>query len=511
MAANSAMDNYAARMRALGGNPGDESILFMTDEGARPDEYADTTMICKVCNQTLDVFQNANGDRSLIHPRSWVKYDHEPDPIEVPADSPRSQLCDFCGREETLFWSVNGGRLMRKTGSLVHDHGGRWGACEVCGELLKNNDLESMLDRNMSKDSILREGLDAEGIRQVRLEILTMWIKFLGTVTDMDYIGPRRVPARMHPRMMPKLLTGLIKFWNYPTLHNMILKRDHQFSLPGVHAGDQERFRVSYPSGSNVPRDAWRNHVGHLSANLWQAAADDGLFWISGEFTQLAIMAGHDFGKIVLTPEQLPSRNGFLIWEDTAATMPRPGGPAAIRAVTWVSVPGGVWLNIYIQGEDADPEVDVTDMRSRLGWLHCPNAGSGFAFNDEIDIPDETEFSILRTIFATWFLIQQPGVAETEIAPVDRKEARRYQRAHSRRQPEVKLVNLRHQPKRASQIEEHHEGHKLTVRVYRKGHWKRQFYGPKRGLRKTIYVSGYIAGPDGAPLKTGTPTVKVLR
>lgn len=505
-----ALANHSARWEQLGGDPTGESTMFMIDEGPRPDESEILSgLVCKICHQTLDVFQEPGGVTSLIHPRSWVKYDHEPEPIEVPADFKRDVLCDFCGQQQELYWSISGGRLMRRSGSLIQDHGGRWGACETCGEFLKANDLESMLDRNMKEAS--REGLDAEGQRLVRAEILAMWIRFLGTATEMAYIGPRRVPARLHPRLMPKLLSGLVKFWTFPRLHDMILKRDHRFSLPGVHAGDPENFRVSYASGSDVPTDAWRNHVVHLTSSLWQTAADDGLYWISPDFTRLAIMAGHDFDKIVLTAEQLPSKHGFLIWDGAAGEMQRPGGRAAICAVTWTSVPGGIWLNIYVQGEDSDPEVDVTEMRAKLGWLHCPNAGAGIAFGDEIDIPDDAEYNILRTIFATWFLIQQPGVAETQSAPVDKKEARRYQRAHNRRQPDVKLVNLRHQPRRTNQDEEHHEGRKLTVRVYRRGHWKRQFYGPKRGLRKMIYVNGYIAGPDGAPLKSGTPTIKVLR
>jgi hypothetical protein len=105
----------------------------------------------------------------------------------------------------------------------------------------------------------------------------------------------------------------------------------------------------------------------------------------------------------------------------------------------------------------------------------------------------------------------QPGVAEHSTAPVDKKLARSYQRTHNRKLPDVRLVDLRRQPRRPSEPTEEREGRKYRYRVYRRGHWKRQFYGPGRSLRKTIYINSYIAGPEGAPLYERPTTVKVVR
>jgi hypothetical protein len=310
---------------------------------------------------------------------------------------------------------------------------------------------------------------------------------------------------------MPKLQMGLLRFWKHPdflpTMNKNRRDKGQVHSLPGVHCGQEERFALQFPPELPIPELVWQNHVNHLCAGIEGGE----LFWVSENFTQLAIMAGKDFDKLVISREELPAKFGFMVFASPIGELHRTHGAAAIRAVSWTLVPQGIWVNIYFQGEDADPDVDVEQMRAESGWLKSPNSGGGVMFDNEMASVPGDDFDFVRTIFATWFLMTQPGVAERHNAPVDKKLARSYQRAHGHKLPDVQLVDLRQQPRRSLSDTAHRVGRPLKERIYRKGHWKRQPYGPKRGLRKTIYVSAYIAGPTDAPLKAPKPVVKVLR
>jgi hypothetical protein len=345
---------------------------------------------------------------------------------------------------------------------------------------------------------------------------LTDWLQYLATVTEMVYIGPRPGPAKLVPQMMPKLQAGLVKFWQNDNLVEGLCHGDKPWTtpLPTFVCGDAglpvaKDFSRIFPPGDTVPEQAWRDHVKHQVAGIW--AAD--LYWVSSQFTSLAVMAGKDFDVPILDREDLPSEAGFLVWQDTVGEIPRHDdtypGNAAIRAVHWVVVPGGIWVAFYVQVEDADPQADVTTMRQKLGWLLSPNTGAGIPFGD-VDVTD-TEFATIRTFLATLFLLNQPGVAEVSQAAYSKSEARKYQRNYGQPQPPIRLINLRKQPERAGRGRLAGPRGPIDYRVYRKGHWKMQPYGPKRGLRRKKYIAGYIAGPDGAPLRASRPEVKVLK
>lgn len=501
--------SWSTTMAKLGSKPGADSVLYVDPGDHQNPEHATDIMICDVCDQSLTRFISGAGE-TWVHARSWMKHDHEPVPRAVPLTERHGQLCDFCGQDRQTYWKFVGERLRHGSGNTVHDYGTAWGACDICSTMVKNGDLESLLERVMRISPLAKTRNPAYETR-IRIDLINMWTTFLGTVHTEVYVGPKREPAKLHPRMMPKIQMGLVKFWKSQGLLEQLTAgrraamQNH--GVPGLHAGHEDEFVVRYGPTDVMPDQVWKNHTDHLSAGIMVSE----LIWISSAFTQLATMAGQDLEKLLISREELPEKFGLMIYEQPIGEIPRPGGMAAIRAVSWTLVPGGIWLNLYLQGEDADPDVDVEQMRSELGYLMCPNPGVGFAFDHELPVPDDDAFSFITTIFATWFLMKQPGVAESSSAPVDKKLARAFQRSHNRRLPEVRLVDLRRQPTRSHENTSTGEGRQLTVRIYRRGHWKRQFYGPGRALRKTIYVSAYIAGPDDAPLKERPRVVKVLR
>ncbi len=485
------------------------------DEDPEISDLSDVVMVCEVCEQQLNRFSTAD-DEVWVHNRAFSHYSHEPVPKLIPRAQHKKTQCDFCGLLGPLHWKYAGERLQTAlpAANYVSDFGTVWGACEPCSTLLNNGDLEALIHRVMRVSPTLGKGLDFEEQKFMRARLLDLWGTFLPTVTEQIYVGPQREPAKLNPRMMPKLQAGLVRFWRNPTLADKFaVNRGFNgqiLSLPGIHCGFEDRFSVQFQPDIAIPKQFWDNHVNHLTAGLEGDQCD--LIWISRDFTQLAIMAGKDFDKLVVTREELPAKFGFMMFEAPIFELQRPGGTSAVRGITWTLVPDGIWVNLYFQGEEGDPTVNVEQMRAELGWLHCPNIGGGIKFGAEIELPDDDrEYDFIRTVFAAWFLMSQPGVTESRPAPVDKKAARSFQRAHGRHLPDVRLVDLRRQPHRSGGDGPSREGRKLTVRVYRKGHWKRQAYGPKRGLRRTIYVSPYIAGPEGAPLKERPPVVMILR
>jgi hypothetical protein len=480
------------------------------------DDSSDEVIVCDTCGELLNRFTSGDNEGVWVHPRPYATYDHEPVPRAKPRDDFRDTTCDFCGLKLPPHYRYVGERMrQRAINGGVHDYGTVWTACRECSELIDDGDMDGLLSRlQRVSPSRFTKGLSRDELASWRANVVETWLTFLRTVHDKIYAGPQREPTRLNPRMMPKLQLGLLKFWRDPGLQELYFQRRAEngqtHSLPGVHIGREDHFMVQIPPGDRVPDEAWTNHVQHLCAGIMGSE----LYWIAENFTQLAIMAGKDLTSLNLTRESLPSKFGFMVYDRAIGEIPRPNGAAGIRAVSWTLIPGGIWINLYVQGEDGDPDIDVVEMREQRGYLISLNSGSGLPFDTDgppVEQVDDEKFGWIKTIYATWFLIGQPGVAESHPAPVDKKLARSYQRANGRRLPDVQLIDLRHQPRRAAPEVEGRPGRKLTVRVFRRGHWKQQAYGPKRGLRRPIYVSEYIAGPDGAPLKARGQTVKVLR
>src|SRR5207253_2016718 len=113
------------------------------------------------------------------------------------------------------------------------------------------------------------------------------------------------------------------------------------------------------------------------------AGAEGGMYWISSNFTTLAVAAGQELEELSLSPENLPSESGIIVWEDPIGEIVRPHGVAAIRCMTWHVEKMGVQINVYIQGEDSDPDMRgrVEQMREEWGLMACPNLGSGLPFH----------------------------------------------------------------------------------------------------------------------------------
>jgi hypothetical protein len=527
MRANDPMANYGEHMKRLGWEPGDGDYSVRSAAPTDSLDLRDTVMVCKICGTLLNHFRTPENESDWVHSRGWVKYDHEPEPVERPREvrTPDDMLCDFCGRPSGVNWKYTGDQINQVSGNLMNNYGHIWSGCDGCDEYIRQGDIEGLIDRVMRTSEMSRaHGAHKPTIRQ---SLMDLHYRFVPSITKREWIGGPLLPARLTYRMMPKIQKGLVKYWSHPELYERLVKPGFSYSVPGDVVDEPDVFRVSFNASDTLtgvearegllPREVFQAQAARLRYAAEWAGAEGGMYWISSNFTTLAVAAGQELEDLSLSPENLPSESGIIVWEDPIGEIVRPNGIAAIRCMTWHVEKMGVQVNVYIQGEESDPDMRgrVEEMREEWGLMQSPNLGSGLPFHgwDGEKVSEEFRHNgnFILTLLATWFLIGQPGVATETVAPVDKKVERAYRRA-GQKPPEVKVIDLRRHAAAAQRAAEAaEERRRVGVRFMVRGHWKRQAYGPKRGLRRQIYVAPFMKGPDGAPLKVTTPVVRVLR
>lgn len=486
-----------------------EPIVMTSDAPSNKYELADDVAVCTTCNDRLSPYTDNQGNLTgWVHSKRWKNYDHQPQAHMI-ARADAIASCDFCGLDTTLTW-----QYITKE-AIIHDplanetrnFGTHWGACDICHSHIAANDIAGLVDRIVRLSPGLRDApTDVKEINRRRY--LALHNQVIPTIHTRTYLGELPPPPRMHPREVPKIRDGLIKFWTSNVPYSRFINAGKNQHLPGHAFGDDSRFRVTTPHDQPLTQTAFNAHRDHLVHGLTAA----GLYYVSSDFTRLAISSGQELPDLTITREELPATSGFLIYQEPVTHVVRGNGhTAGIRAISWTLVPAGVWFNIYFQPEDGDPSAE--DTRAELGWLSSPNCGVGLPFGVAMT-PDHNNsgHQVMATILATFFLIAQPGVTTETTERANPRLTRAYKRA-GRPAPDVRVVDLRQRTaaeQRAAQLITT-ATRKLSVRFLVRGHWKRQAYGPARSLRKSIYVQPIIKGPAGAPLKTTPTTVKVLR
>ncbi len=124
---------------------------------------------------------------------------------------------------------------------------------------------------------------------------------------------------------------------------------------------------------------------------------------------------------------------------------------------------------------------------------------------DFLDNIDTVEHAIqLRRFFGAfcYFLSQRLLVSKAEKA--DRASRRR---VHDDRL--IQVIELRATESNPSEALGNTIEHDFRWMV--RGHWRKQPYGPKRGLVKPIWISPYVKGPDDKPVKINTRLFEVAR
>lgn len=249
-----------------------------------------------------------------------------------------------------------------------------------------------------------------------------------------------------------------------------------------------------------------------------------GLYWVTADMTALAVSAGGSLGGARWATEDRPSSSGLLVWDGGAGTVDVHGLELPVDAVTWGPAPQGCMIGFWTLrtrigaaitqlGKNLDAD-QVPPLVPSIGTIlpvtgepipsmtGLPNVMPG-----AIDVAPEP---VVAALAAAWLLMQQPNLVQRSIERPDKAVRRAYGRA-GRENPEVSVIDLRHQyVPEDSDLSDDPASRHYKVRWVVSGHWRNQAYGPNRELRRRQWVPSYVKGPDGAPLMV-TEKVNVWR
>lgn len=271
------------------------------------------------------------------------------------------------------------------------------------------------------------------------------------------------------------------------------------------------------------------------NADLWHFDQD---------ICELLQVAHHTMPRFAPTPQDLPSRTGFVVFAaaiadrdpaeelhladyiqqlaiDADAANTITSVPVQISAVSWGPLPypdpakapaGGVWMSFYANTRLHN--IKNPDLRRRALALVPPMMVDNEAVVPWVPADVDQEDWMLPTpgtldtthgwaamVFAAFRLATQLNLAEQDMERTSRPERRRIQRAQLPER-DVRVVHLRRS------LGGEHDMGDGSGRAYRhrwivRGHWRNQPWGPGRELRRPVYILPHVKGPDGAPLIGG--------
>lgn len=477
-------------------------------------------MACKRCQAPLNSFTMSDGAVEYTHARVWEDHDHEPEPVPVGAVDELVMVCDFCNEPDPV-WQYTGADLshlqVRPDLDVTNNYSPVWSACQRCDDFVASGDVAGLLRFLFDKMKAERPGnipLDRPDVAlQVRQHLYSMQGRYVESITKREPLRTRRAEVRLNdipPIRMPKVRDRLARFWGSENARAGV-RREGSLGEVAIAADDLDMGGSGQVAIRTVP-SMWRidpsiadSFCGRLERSVQVAE----LYWISKEFTTLAISSGKKLPDITLHREEMPSAHGLLLWQQPIEEIELAGRPVHVIGVSWGVISEGVWFTLYCRPEQAMPDVDLDAIREYHGWLAPVGPGAAIMFGDDLPAESDRAAHFARTILATWFLMNEPGIAGIREEQADKATRRAYGRA-GRPQPTVKVVDLRRRPKTAR---EPAEGvtRTFSVRWEVEGHWYDQAYGPNWSLRRRRFRKSYIKGPDGAPLKLKGDDVQVVK
>lgn len=289
----------------------------------------------------------------------------------------------------------------------------------------------------------------------------------------------------------------------------------------------------------------------HRAAGEWARSltlAD--LYFVDADMARLARSAGLALPSYRLHPEDLPARNGLMVWE-VPITDGYDGGEytgAPLACATWAVRGNGVdvrmwsgreeWLAYMATGDERagiepltpahiraarqrNPQPIVSMFATHLrfgrtpGWLPSEVGGPSPAGMSVYELEDRAQAlghleQAERALVVSWLLMGQT-LTRTDTEYASKASAKRIARLDPNLLTAVRYVQLRH---RGMPGQDRGEGdgagrsyaHRWVVR----GHWRNQWY-PSRKANRPIWIDDHLKGPDGAPILDPDKLVNVLR
>ncbi|MFD8415495.1 hypothetical protein ACFV2Q_27660 [Streptomyces sp. NPDC059650] len=269
------------------------------------------------------------------------------------------------------------------------------------------------------------------------------------------------------------------------------------------------------------------------------------LYYVNADMTKLCVAASTQLPSYRLNREDLPSPHGLVVWEQPITDPPFPLGVPYWGAM-WTAGPGGVGVSFLVEREDhvrfvacADPvqghqelttaqkaairrayptdlvisgttNMPFTEAPQWLPDVPLPTGLTPGELSREIDsrtFLDQAE----RTLITTWLLMGQT-LTRDEPVTTPKSAAKRIARMDPSLLTSARYCTLRHQ----SAVPSERAGGDVLSLSYRhrwivRGHWRNHAYGTLQTLRRRIWISPHLKGPDGAPLTDPSKLVNILR
>ncbi|MET8912476.1 hypothetical protein [Micromonospora sp. NPDC004551] len=413
-------------------------------------------MACQICLSPLNTLGTPP---TYVHPIQLTTDGHAPVPVPVSQLDTVQRTCDFCG-DPYPTWTLVGGEVtalaIGAAAGLVQNFGQAWAACATCQTHIDDGRIYKVVDRAVQAFGLGDHSQARERIKQLHQAFLNARGPGRTLITTTAW------PATaITARELPKIRDRLARFYR------------SEDGLPTALATAETRQDIA--------------------AGLDRA----GLFWIDSDFTDLAEYAAEKLPDVTTSRDLMPSTDGLLVW-------PRPVTPRQITAASWTTTTEGWHLVSYRTiggGLDGTP---LQRLREQVGWL-API--STVQVHERHALPVDHPVAALT---ATWLLIAQQA-AQVTTAEVDKVVRKTYARTN-RPAPEVRVVRIGANGGGAPSSARSAPGDPApsqTSRFWVSGHWRNQPYGPGRALRRPIYISPFLRGPDNAPIRLGT-TVRIL-
>jgi hypothetical protein len=183
------------------------------------------------------------------------------------------------------------------------------------------------------------------------------------------------------PTLMPKIRDRLADYWRHQARHH----------LAGAIVAGLARLPTHLVAGAEELTTAADAAVlDPYLALMAHHVAQAPLYWIDPDYTALATHAGTGLTNLTVTPHELPTTHGLLIWATPITHHHiRTAGPRLpIVAAHWGLIPDGVWVVFYTQSDVLHPTYQpaaLQQLRERVGWLAPAHNGVALHHDRQAD------------------------------------------------------------------------------------------------------------------------------
>lgn len=263
------------------------------------------------------------------------------------------------------------------------------------------------------------------------------------------------------------------------------------------------------------------------------AATRGEVFYVSADMTAVATAAAKTMPEQVLQPGDLPSANGFIVFDRPVGFWSFADGDVPVEGFLWVDAgeqeiwetsdgptatgpdgegaviqdgPGLPWRPT--EGGPPRPEDQPARHAGSIAIYPLgrfapspsyllPVSGSELGIRWTFTLsPVNDENGLADTLLATWTLMQQ-SLSVAARSSVDRAERRRSMRAQLG--SDVVVIRLRRRSLDEPREDTDEEGVPWSHRWLVSGHWRNQWL-PSRACHRLQWITGYVKGPQYKPL-----------